>query len=119
MSSPLCIVSNKPYKKRSVSVLRAVFAFFALSCLAMLCSSAEEAVNPLEVKARIRYAEMKEKFTFRLQEKGTLESGDTLYSLAPGAYTLTLEKGRGATQHYHVFTRTFAPAEVQEKEACP
>ncbi|HNZ48731.1 MAG TPA: SpoIID/LytB domain-containing protein [Candidatus Hydrogenedentes bacterium] len=118
MSSPLCIVSNKPYKKRSVSVLRAVFAFFALSCLAMLCSSAEEAVNPLEVKARIRYAEMKEKFTFRLQEKGTLESGDTLYSLAPGAYTLTLEKGRGATQHYHVFTRTFAPAEVQEKEAC-
>lgn len=80
-------------------------------------SARGEGVNPLEVRARIRYAEMEGQLSFQLAESGTLQSAEQRYPLAPGAYTLTPSAVRPAAQQYHVFSRTFAPSESDAMNA--
>lgn len=73
-------------------------------------------ITPEQSRARIRYAVLKDKATFRASREMIIRSGKSRYRVDAGEWTFEVSVTRPATQRYHVFPKTFRPGEEQARE---
>lgn len=91
-------------------------------CIAVMlqapgANGAEEAVNPEQVQARIRYAAMPDRISIRASSNVTVRSGDQSLVLPPGRWNIEASDLRPARKRVHVFPKTFGPEERQVLDA--
>ena len=85
-------------------------------CCAMT-TYGDEAVDPQEVQALMRYATLSGKATVRVAAPLTLRVPGRAIELPPGEWTFEARDIRPAPKRFHVFPKTFQPNEQQEMKA--
>lgn len=97
-------------KAQLAGMVSAVLLFVAQ---ALSTAAAAEAVNPLTVEARIRYASTPDTLSVRASTTLTARSGEHVLVLPPGEWKIEASEVRPAHKRFHVFPKTFHPREEQ------